>query len=60
VSRRAAARAARRLSAHAQRERWLERRRRRGVEGPAVPGGAGAEALAVGVTGTGPGPVDRH
>jgi hypothetical protein len=52
--------AARRRSIRACRERWLERRRRRGVEGPTVSAWAGAEASTPGVMGTGPGPVDRH
>jgi hypothetical protein len=34
--------------------------RRRGAEGPAVPGGAGARTPTAGMAGTGPGPVDRH
>jgi hypothetical protein len=59
LSRCAAARAARRLSAHARRERWPERLRCRGAEGPAAAGGAGA-VVPVGADGIGPGPVDRH
>jgi hypothetical protein len=53
-------RAARRRSIRACRERWPERRRRRGAEGPAASTWADTGALASGVTGTGPGPVDRH
>jgi hypothetical protein len=56
----AAARAARRRSIRAWREHWLERRRRLGAEGPATSACVGAGALAAGVTGTGPGQVDRH
>jgi hypothetical protein len=60
ASRCKATRTAQRRSICACRERWPERRRRRGVEGPAVSAWAGARASAPGVTGTGPGPVDRH
>jgi hypothetical protein len=60
VSRCEATRAARRRSIRACRERWPERRRRRGAEGPAAFAWAGAEASAAGVTRTGPGPVNHH
>jgi hypothetical protein len=60
VSRCEATRAARRRSSQAYRERWPERRRCRGADGPAASAWAGVGASAVGVTGTGPGPVDRH
>jgi hypothetical protein len=60
TSRCEATRAARRCSIRACRERWPERRRRCGVEGPAAFAWAGAGVSAAGVTGTGPGPVDRH
>jgi hypothetical protein len=60
ASGRAAARAARRLSARARRERWPERRRRQGAEGPVEPGGASVGAPTTGIAGIGPGPVDRH
>jgi hypothetical protein len=60
VSRCVAARAARRRSIRAWRERWPEHRRRRGADGPAASAGVGAGASAAGVVGTGPGPVDRH
>jgi hypothetical protein len=53
-------RAARRRSIRACRERWPERPRRRGAEGPTTSAWVGAGASAGGVTGTGPGPVDRH
>jgi hypothetical protein len=57
---RATAHATRRHSVRVRRERWPERRRRRGAEGPTVPNGAGAGATAAGVAGTGPDPVGRH
>jgi hypothetical protein len=57
---RVAARAAQRRSIRAWRERWSERRRRRGVEVLAAAAWAGAEASVAGVTGIGLGPVDRH
>jgi hypothetical protein len=60
VSRCEATRAARRRSIHTGQERWPERRQRRDVEGPAASAWTGAGASALGVTGTGPGPVDRH
>jgi hypothetical protein len=60
VSRCEVTRAARRHSIHACRERWPERRRRRGAEGPAASTWAGAEVSTAGMMGTGPGPVDRH
>jgi hypothetical protein len=60
ASRRAAARAARRCSICAWRERWPERHQRRGVGGPAASACAGAGASAAGMVGTGPGLVDRH
>jgi hypothetical protein len=47
-------------SARARRERWPERCHRRGAEGPAALGDAGAGTPTAGVVGTGPGPVDRH
>jgi hypothetical protein len=55
-----ATRVARRCSIRAWRERWPERRRRRGAEGLPASAWAGAEASAVGMAGTGPGPVDCH
>jgi hypothetical protein len=55
-----ATRTARRRSIRAWRERWPERCRRRGAEGPAVSAWAGVGASATGVGGTDPGPVDRH
>jgi hypothetical protein len=60
VSRCEATCAARRRSIRACRERWTERRRRRGAERPAASAWAGAGASALGAMGTGPGPVDRH
>jgi hypothetical protein len=60
ASRCEATRAARRRSIRAYRERWPERRRRCGPEGPAASAWADTGVLAPGVTGTGPGPVDRH
>jgi hypothetical protein len=58
--RRAATHAARRRSARTWRECWPERRRRRGVEGPAAHGGAGAGTPTVGVAGAGPGPCRAY
>jgi hypothetical protein len=55
-----ATRAAQRRSIRACREHWPECRRCCGAEGPATSTWAGAGASAPGVTGTGPGPVDRH
>jgi hypothetical protein len=60
VSRCEATCAARRRSIHACRERWPERRRHHGVEGPAASAWASTGASTAGVTGTGPGPVNRH
>jgi hypothetical protein len=60
ASRCEATRTARRRSIRACRERWPERRRHRGVEGPAASAWTGAGASAPGVAGMGPGPVDRH
>jgi hypothetical protein len=60
VSRCEATRTTRRRSICAWRERWPERQRRRGAEGPASSAWAGARVSAAGVVGTGPGLVDRH
>jgi hypothetical protein len=60
ASRSEATRAARHRSIRSCRERWPERRRCRGVEGPAASAWAGAGASALGATGTGPGLVDHH
>jgi hypothetical protein len=56
----ATARVACRRSIRAWRERLPERRRHRGVEGPAASACAGAGATVARVAGTGPGLVDRH
>jgi hypothetical protein len=60
ASRCEATRAACRCSARACRERWPERRRRRGAEGPAASVLAGVGVVATGATGTGADPVCRR